>query len=79
MRPPVVWVLKAKMKWVTPLRIMSPAEDEGDGEAGDGRDEDGEESGEDEEDAEGDGPVDGFGGEAGEGGWCCAHVVLQKS
>ncbi len=50
-----------------------PAEDEGDGEAGDRWDEDGEEPGDDEEDAEGDGPVDGFGDECGEGGWGCAH------
>ena len=42
MRPPVVWVLKAKTRWVTPLRIISQPKIEGDGEAGDGRDEDGE-------------------------------------
>src|SRR5258707_5416708 len=50
-----------------------PAEDEGDRDAGDGWDADGEESGDDEEDAEGDGPVDCFGNEAGEGGWGGAH------
>lgn len=50
-----------------------PAEDEGDGDAGDGRNADGDEAGDDEKDAEGDGPVDGFGGEAGESGWCGAH------
>jgi hypothetical protein len=44
-----------------------PAEDEGDGEAGDPGDEDGDESGEDEKYAEGDGPVDGFGGDVAEG------------
>jgi hypothetical protein len=44
-----------------------PAEEEGDGDSGEGRDEDGEETEHDEQNAEGDGPVDGLGGEAGEG------------
>jgi len=56
-----------------------PAEEEGDGDAGDRRDEDGEEAGEDKENAERDGPVDGFRGKTGEGGGCGAHGVLQKS
>jgi len=50
-----------------------PAEDEGDGDAGDRWDADGKDASDDEEDAEGDGPVDGFGDEGGEGGWSCAH------
>ena len=45
-----------------------PAEEEGDRDAGDRRDHDGEEAGEDEKDAEGDRPVDGFGGQGGKRG-----------
>ncbi len=57
----------------------SPAEDEGDRNAGDRWDKDGEKPDDDEEDAEGDGPVDGSGDEGAEGGWSCAHEVLHKS
>ncbi len=56
-----------------------PGEDERNGEPGERRNEDGEEAGQDEQDAEGNGPVDGFGGQSGEWGSCCAHgVLLQK-
>jgi len=51
-----------------------PAEQEGDGDAGEERDADGEESDDDEENAEGNRPVDGFGCEGGEGGRGGAHV-----
>lgn len=43
-----------------------PAEEDRDANAGYRRDEDGEEAGDDQQDAEGDGPVEGFGGEGGE-------------
>ncbi len=56
-----------------------PSVDEGDGEAREGWDEDGEEAGEDEKDAEGDGPADGLGSESGERGGCGAHSVSKKS
>ena len=80
MRPPVVWVLKAKMKWVIPLstiaqpmkRVMPIPETDGIRMA--------KKPDQNEEDAEGDGPVDGFGGESGEGAGVSVHeVVLQKT
>ncbi len=66
------------MKWVIPLRNMRPADEEGDADSGDGWDEDGEEARQNEQDAEGDGPVDGFAGDGAERGGCSAHEVQSS-
>jgi hypothetical protein len=56
-----------------------PGEDERDSEPGERWNKDGEEAGQDEQNTEGNGPVDGFGGKSGEWGSRGAHgVLLQK-
>ncbi len=56
-----------------------PGEDERDGEPRKRWNKDGEETGKDEQNTEGNGPVDGFGGKSGEWGSCGAHgMLLQK-
>src|SRR5260370_5829363 len=55
-----------------------PTEEEGGGDAGDGRDKDGEETGQDQENAQGDGPAEGFGQDDREGTRWGAHDRVSK-
>jgi len=76
---PVVWGLEGEDKMCDAADDHRPADEQSYPEAGDRRDEDREEASQNEQDAEGDGPVDGFSGCSGEGIGCAAPRTVHRS